>query len=229
MPDELHTVFRQSFGRVANVHSQTLGDRRYHYHCPMCSLALAFNTTLETIPNKVPYLKVPSAKSASWKKRIRRSSAPGIGLVWAGKPSHNNDSNRSIPASALLTLAASPGAVFYSLQRDLREGDADVVESYQISHLGCDFHDFGDAAAAIERLDLVITVDTSVAHLAGALGKPVWILLPFCADWRWMMQTDVSPWYPTARLFRQSEPGNWASVITRVASELDAYVSKFVS
>jgi len=193
----------------------------FDFHCPLGSLPLAFNTTLDTIPSEVPYLPVGDDRRP-WKDQLDPTSAPRIGLVWSGNPKHGNDHNRSIPLRTLLPLLDLE-AQFVSLQKDPRPDDRAVLrERNDILDLGSKLKNFADTAAVIEHLDLVITVDTSVAHLAGALGRPVWILLPYVPDWRWLLNRDDSPWYPTARLFRQSETRDYASVIERVRSELIA-------
>ena len=139
-----------------------------------------------------------------------------IGIVWAGNPNHKNDRRRSIDPLLLAPLAQIPGARWFSLQKD----SSPAKDAGFASHLGAELADFADTAAAIENLDLVISVDTAVAHLAGALGKPTWTLLPFAPDWRWLLDRDDSPWYPTMRLFRQPEPGDWTAVISAVAAAL---------
>jgi hypothetical protein len=145
-----------------------------------------------------------------------------VGIVWAGSPLHRNDHNRSIPLEALLPLADIAHVHLISLQTG--EAARDVADIGTVADLGSAFTDFADTAAAIAALDLVIAVDTAVAHLAGALGKPVWILLPFVPDWRWMTGRDDSPWYPSARLFRQQAAGDWTGVIRRVLSALSQEV-----
>jgi hypothetical protein len=145
-------------------------------------------------------------------------------LVWSGKPSHKNDHNRSIAFHRLAPLLSFSGVDFISLQREYRNADLAALTAFpDLLRLDAGLADFADSAAVVEALDLVITVDTAVAHLAGALGKPVWILLSFIQDWRWLVQREDSPWYPTARLFRQPEIGDWDSVIARVGRELAAF------
>jgi hypothetical protein len=146
---------------------------------------------------------------------------PRIGFVWAGNPQHNNDHARSIGLHALLPLVRSARGRFISLQRDLRVGDAEIIRAEPaITHIGDELASFGDTAAVISMLDLVITVDTAVAHLAGALGKPLWLLLASNPDWRWQLNRSDSPWYPTARLFRQLRADDWESVIAEVGRTL---------
>jgi hypothetical protein len=145
-------------------------------------------------------------------------------LVWAGNPAHANDRNRSLPLATLAPLLAYEGVRFVSLQRDLRAGDAERLAATPVLPLGAELGDFDDTAAVLAQCDLVIAVDTSVAHLAGALGRPLWVLLPFASDWRWTSDGERSPWYPAARLLRQPRPGDWESVVTSVLKDLPAAV-----
>jgi hypothetical protein len=145
-----------------------------------------------------------------------------VGLAWSGKPSHKNDHNRSIALPRLASLIALPGTSLVSLQREYREADLPALAGLPIARLDDVIHDFADTAAAIDALDLVIAVDTAVAHLAGSLGKPLWVLLSHIQDWRWLCARQDSPWYPTARLFRQGPDGDWGPVIARVTEALAA-------
>jgi hypothetical protein len=150
--------------------------------------------------------------------------APRVGLVWSGRPTHTNDANRSVALRDLLPLTGFE-AQWVSLQKDIRLGDVPAITSMRdLRRFGEELTDFADAAALLSELDLLITVDTAMAHLAGALGIPVWILLPHVADWRWLQEREDSPWYPTARLFRQRQAGDWGSVIQRVAGELGSFI-----
>ena len=191
----------------------------FDVHCPLLSLPLAFATEVATIPSGLSVL-APRERMARWAERLPPRQRKRIGLVWAGSAEHKDDRNRSIVLARLLPLLDVPDTEFLSLQRDLRPGDDAILrERPQIVHLGPELADFADTAAVISLLDLVITVDTSVAHLAAAMGKPVWIMLPFRPDWRWLLDREDSPWYPTVRLFRQPAPADWASVVARVAGE----------
>jgi hypothetical protein len=145
-----------------------------------------------------------------------------IGLVWAGSADHKGDATRSINLPMLAPLLNVPGLQFFSFQRDLREGDAEWLDGpgHRITQLGADFQDFGDTAASLSAIDLLITVDTSVCHLAGALGRPVWLLLPASPEWRWAPDTEYSSWYPSVRLMRQDKIGDWTTLMTRVAAGL---------
>ena len=189
----------------------------YDCYCPLPSLPLAFGTTVETIPAEIPYVRVPADRAAKWRPLMEAIGRPRIGLMWAGNLANPNR-RRWIPLRLLLPLTQMRDLHFVALQRELPEGDAQLLESANMAtFLGDHQADLADTAAIIATLDLVITVDTSIAHLAGALGKPVWVLLPFSADWRWLRQRDDSPWYPTARLFRQPALADWAGVVTQVA------------
>jgi hypothetical protein len=198
----------------------------FDLNCPLPSLPLAFRTGLATMPAGVPYLHAPRDRVASWAARMGGGGLR-VGLAWSGNPGHANDRHRSIAFDRLSALLERPDVQFISLQKDVRREDAPgVAGATRLLRLGGDFTDFADAAAVVSQLDLVITVDTSVAHLAGAMGKPVWILLPFAPDWRWLLEREDSPWYPTARLFRQHRPDDWDEAIARVGRELDALAGK---
>jgi hypothetical protein len=184
------------------------------------SLPLAFGTTVDTIPATVPYLHAPAGRTKIWRDRLADMGRPRIGLVWSGKPSHKNDHNRSIALLQLKPLLSVAGAQFVSLQREYRANDLTALGRLPIRRIDDLLADFGDTAAAIGELDLVITVDTAVAHLAGAMAKPLWLLLPHIQDWRWLHGRNDSPWYPTARLFRQSQIGDWDGAILTMAKEL---------
>jgi len=189
-------------------------------YCPLPSLPLAFQTTLETIPAKMPYLCAPADRIAQWRPALEIIGRPRIGLMWAGSQAPQNR-RRSIPLRLVLPLLEAPDFHFVALQKEVAESDLPLLERARMAtFLGDRQTDLADAAAMISMLDLVITVDTSIAHLAGALGKPVWVLLPFSADWRWLRHRDNSPWYPTARLFRQPAPGDWPSVATQAGLAL---------
>ena len=193
-------------------------------HCPLLSLPLAFATRLETIPSETPYLRASSQAVMNWNARLGPRSHPRIGLAWSGRPTHKNDHNRSIGLSSLLPLLGS-NATYVSLQRDVRADDATMLQDRSdLLHFGDELKSFSDTAALMSNLDLIVSVDTSVAHLAGALAKPVWVLLPFIPDWRWLLDREDSPWYPTARLFRQDDTREWDNVIARVQAALHEYV-----
>ncbi|PHX56216.1 hypothetical protein CP500_006525 [Tychonema bourrellyi FEM_GT703] len=189
---------------------------------PMLSLPYILGTTLETIPGNTGYLKVP----ADCEFALLPDRKFKVGIVWAGNPKHRKNTQRSCSLSAFIPLLDVSGVSFYSLQKELSEADRALLHQTSIVDLSPHFGDLADTAAAIAQLDLVITVDTAVAHLAGALGKPVWILLAFSPDWRWLLEREDSPWYPTARLFRQSIRGDWKGVFERVTEALENAVSQ---
>jgi ADP-heptose:LPS heptosyltransferase len=178
-------------------------------------VAGALGVTLETIPDRVPYLAAPPGEKLPTDK-------PNIGLAWAGHSGHIDDALRSLRLAELEPILQTAGKHFYSLQVPVHERDQPAFKKLpRLKNLGGGFKDFLDTARALVKMDLVIAVDTAVAHLAGALGRPVWVLLQHSPDWRWFRQCeDRTPWYPTMRLFRQTERGQWAPVIQRVAEEL---------
>ena len=205
----------------------------FDLHCPISTLPLAFGTRLNTIPSAIPYLPRPAeARRRAWADRLQSHlGACGklrVGLAWSGNPTQANDHNRSMPLRMLLDLL-NADATFISLQKDPRPEDKILLGRAGILDLTSGLTDFAETAALVSCLDLVITVDTSVAHLAGALGRPTWILLTFAADWRWLLGRDDCPWYPTVRLFRQKEKRSWADVVARVRSELTTRISLFGS
>jgi tetratricopeptide (TPR) repeat protein len=200
----------------------------FDVHCPLGSLPLAFKTEPDTVPADIPYLAADDAHLAKWSGRLSALERPRIAIAWSGNASHLNDRNRSIAFSRLAQLFSGP-ARFVSIQRDVRAEDAAALAAEQrVTHLGGELENFADTAAAVALCDLVISVDTAVVHLAGAMGRPVWVLLPFAPDWRWTLDGETTPWYPTARLFRQTALGDWASVIERVATELKRFMSTAV-
>ena len=196
----------------------------FDMHCPLLSLPLAFGTRLETIPSATPYLHASPDAVMSWNARLGPKSRPRIGLVWSGRPAHRNDRNRSLRLSSFLPLL-DVDATFVSLQREVRADDATVLQDRSdLFHFSDELRNFSDTAALMSNLDLIVSVDTSVAHLAGALGKSVWVLLPFIPDWRWLLDREDSPWYPTTRLFRQDDTREWDNVIARVRAALHDFV-----
>jgi hypothetical protein len=193
----------------------------YDFHCPLLSLPLACGTTLETIPAAIPYLAPAAADVATWKMQLPQQRQLRVGLVWSGERSHDNDLNRSMRLAMFEPLLDLPGVAFVSLQHEVREEDVALLQSRpDIRQIGPQLKDFADTAAAIAALDAVIAVDTAVAHLAGAMGKPLFLLLPFAADFRWLRERADSPWYPTARLFRQAQFGDWAGAVNALAGEV---------
>jgi tetratricopeptide (TPR) repeat protein len=194
----------------------------FDMQCPLLSLPLAFHTRFDTIPAVVPYVSASPQAVMDWQRRLGSMRRPAIGLAWAGLSTRIASYTRWVRLQALLPLFDSD-ATFVSLQKQIPAEDIALAdERHDIRHFGAELYDFSDTAALVANLDLVISVDTSVAHLAGALGRPVWVLLHHDADWRWLLDRDDSPWYPTARLFRQDETRRWDSVITRLVAALAA-------
>lgn len=211
-------LFQASTG-IAEVVTEAPADWVPDFHCLTGDLPGGFGTTVETIPAEVPYIRPPPAAMRAVPP-LPEGRGPCVGLVWSGDPRHVTDHLRSIPASVFLRIADTSGARFVSLQNAVRAADLPALTSRPgVVRMGEGLSDFGQTAALVSRLDLVITVDTSVAHLAGAMGKPVWLLVPRAPDWRWLIGREDSPWYPTVRLFRAGADG-WAAVIERVCEAL---------
>lgn len=215
VPRPLHALLTTL---AASAHVVSGGDLLpdFDMHCPLLSLPLAFGTRLDTIPQATPYLSVSSSTTLDWMRRIGPKRRPWIGLAWSGNPAHKNDYKRSIRLNSLRPLLELD-ATFIGLQKDVRAEDPIALN---FLHFGDSLGDFSETAALISNLDLIVSVDTSVAHLAGALAKPTWILLPFVPDWRWLLERNDSPWYSTVRLFRQDDTREWDNVITRVHAAL---------
>ena len=227
--------------------STTASDTDFNLYVPLMSLPGIFNTGLDTIPASIPYIFPDPAKVQVWRQRLDKNSF-NVGIVWAGRPTSQYVSARTCglehmalnlagtPASKsagsrsnslahFASLAQIPGIHLYGLQKGEGARQArELSPIMKVTNLGEEFKDFSDTAAVIANLDLVISVDTSVAHLAGAMGKPVWVLIPFVPDWRWMLVREDSPWYSSMRLFRQDRRGHWDEVFQRVARELYALV-----
>jgi hypothetical protein len=195
----------------------------FDLQCPLPSLPLAFKTGLETIPATAPYLRARGPAVERWGALLPTRRRLRIGLAWAGNAKHARDLERSMRLRDLLPPLLDIDASFVSLQKEVRAADAETLMGCDMLRFDRELGDFADTAALITQLDLVISVDTSVAHLAGALGKPVWILLTHAPDWRWLLDRDDSPWYPSARLFRQRESREWGSVIMRLRDALLAF------
>jgi len=197
----------------------------FDMHCPIGLLPLAFETRLDTIPAVASYLPAPSdAHVRVWDQRLRQHLGPygklRVGLAWSGNAQHSNDHNRSVPLSALRPLLDAE-ASFVSLQRDIRPVDRPLLDTSGVVDLSAHLTDFAETLALVNCLDVVISVDTSTAHLAAAAGRPTWILLPYLPDYRWLLDRDDSPWYPTARLFRQSAARSWEEVADNVRRALE--------
>lgn len=209
----------------ATILSQGEPPPPYDVHCPLGSLPLALRTEPDSVPAPIPYLSADDVALAKWSARLGPMARPRIAIAWSGNSNHFNDRNRSIPFARLEPLFGTP-ARFLAIQRDVRAEDAEkLAAERRVTHLGPELENFTDTAAVIALSDVVISADTAVAHLAGAMGKPLWVLIPFAPDWRWTLSGETTPWYPTARLFRQSALGDWDGVIARVAGELARFFS----
>lgn len=206
---------------VASCHSRGETLPTYDVHCPLGSLPLALKTDRDTIPTGIPYLVAPDEQIAAWRPEIESLPGKRVAIAWAGNAAHINDRNRSITLAALSPLFAVGGISFVSVQRDLRNDDSALLAQHHVRHLGDKLTDMTDTAAVLALCDLVISVDTSVAHLAGAMGRSLWVLLPFVPDWRWTLTGECSPWYPQARLFRQGKSGEWESVVGAARTALE--------
>jgi Flp pilus assembly protein TadD len=211
----------QGVAGAASVFSEGEPLPHFDQHCPLLSVPFAEDTRLETIPAEVPYLTAPADRIDRWRPHFPPQSRLRVGVVWRGNPKHKNDANRSIAFDAFRAIFDTENCDFVCLQIGLNPAESAVISAHPqcVNHTD-NIRDFCDTAAIVSHLDLVIAVDTSVAHLVGALGKPIWLMLPFCPDWRWLLDRDDSPWYPTMRLFRQPAVGDWDSVIQSVRSEL---------
>jgi hypothetical protein len=191
----------------------------FDLHCPLLSLPLAMGTELDSIPAPVPYLRASPERQAQWRDRLGSHNGLRVGLVWSGSPTHQDDHNRSIALAALLAHLPE-GPQYVSLQKDVRPSDQAAQQTQGLLHFGPQLQSFSDTAALCACLDLVISVDTSVAHLSGALGQRTWVLLPHLPDWRWLMQRSDSPWYPSARLYRQAQARDWSAPLAQLALDL---------
>jgi len=217
-PPELSRLF-QGFGEIV-IRGEPIPA--HDLHCSLLSLGAVLGVTSESIPTPIPYLKAEPRLAEEWGRRFDSSdNRLRVGLVWGGRGTHSNDRNRSIKLGQFAPLASAANAAFYSLQKGTASADAgDPPRGMLLTDWTKELNDFAETAALVQNLDLLITVDTAVAHLAGAMGKPVWLLTPLAPDWRWMLEREDSPWYPTIRLFRQTSVGDWGEVLRRVELEL---------
>lgn len=191
-----------------------------NFRCPLMSLPLSFKTDITTIPAEKSYLGNVNQQTAAWNRRLGPKIKPRVGVVWSGSPAYKNDHNRSINLETLQYFFKK-GFQYISLQIEVSDKDMASLGSMGMVYLGSERDDFANTAALCHLIDVVVSVDTSVAHLAEALGKPVWVSLPWLADWRRMLDREDSPWYPLTRLFRQKVRRDWNSVLQEVAQELD--------
>jgi tetratricopeptide (TPR) repeat protein len=217
---ELKTLL-QGVAGATSVLAQDEPLPHFDQHCPLLSAPFAEDTRLETIPAAVPYLAAPAERVDRWRPHFPPQSRLRVGVVWRGNPKHHNDANRSVAFDTFRAIFDTESCEFVCLQVGLNPTESALISAHPqcVNHTD-QIRDFCDTAAIVAQLDLVIAVDTSVAHLVGALGKPVWLLVPFSPDWRWMLDRDDSPWYPTMRLFRQRAIGDWSSVVEKIRDEL---------
>ncbi len=225
-----HPSLQRLFTTVAGIHQLLPKVAHLDLYAPLLSLPHILGTTLETIPDQVPYLSVPTEIQPpiileAAQKQPHLKVQLKVGLVWFSNNPNPNSSKRSCPFSHFLKLFDIPSISFYSLQKDLLATDRDLLTQNRekVMDLSDRLEDFAVTAAIIEQLDLVISIDTAVAHLAGAIAKPVWLLIPFAPDWRWLLKRDDSPWYPTMRLFRQDSPNDWEGVVNKVYDALQSF------
>lgn len=222
VPERLHPLIATLKGPFEMVAGDTV-PAAFDVHCPLMSLPLAFATTLANIPAEVPYLAADSGRLGAFDATL--GSGARVGLAWSANLAHIYSHTRHMPATFVAPLIDLPAA-FHVLQKDFRPDDrAFLAQQPQMRPHADEQNDFADAAALIAAMDMVVTVDTVVAHLAGALGKPVWVMLPYAADWRWLEHRDDTPWYPTMRLFRQPAPGDWAGVVRSVKAALAEFLT----
>jgi tetratricopeptide (TPR) repeat protein len=213
-------LFRDIPG-VAGIYTDWAEIPDFDLHCPLSGLPRLFGTDLAGIPADIPYFRPDPERLAVWRERLAGADGLKVGLVWGGRPEHPNDAERSLRLAQLAVLGKLLGVRLFSLQYGPRRAElAEARPDFGITDLGPDLGDFHETAAAVAALDLIITVDTAMAHLAGALGCPVWLLLSFRPDWRWLLDRDDSPWYPTMRLFRQDATVGWEPVVARLAAAL---------
>ncbi len=211
---------------VASVHARGEPLPAYDVHCPLGSLPLALKTESANIPAAIPYLHADDDRIAKWRPALDALPGKRVALAWAGNPAHPNDRNRSLEVELIEPLIALEGVTFVSLQPDLRERDREWLARHrQVRSLGSELNDLADSAAVLALCDLTLTVDTALAHLAGAMGRPLWVMLPFAPDWRWTLAGETSPWYPQAQLYRQPALGDWASVVARLREALTRFAA----
>ena len=210
---------------IASCHARGDALPAYDFQCPLGSLPFALKTTSTDVPAPIPYVTAEAARIDKWRPLIEALPGKRVALAWAGHVHHINDANRSVALAALEPLLSQGGVSFVSIQHELRANDAEVLARHpNVTHLGGQFADMADTAAVMALVDVVIAVDTSVAHLAAAMGRPTWVLLPFTPDWRWTLTGERSPWYPQARLFRQPAIGDWTSVVASLRDALAAEI-----
>jgi hypothetical protein len=223
-PPQLVRLVR-TIREIEHVDSDFRRLPKFSAHCPLLSLPMLFDTRLETIPRSVPYLHVDPDSCRKWQEKLGATRPLRVGLAWAGNPRNRNNRNRSVELRQLAVLGEVKGIEFYSLQigKAAKEENAKGKSPPNLLNFTDELTDFADTAGLIANLDLVISVETAVAHLAGAMGKETWVMVEQIPDWRWLLDREDSPWYPTMRLFRQRIVGNWSEVIDRVKGELESF------
>lgn len=214
----LRLLTKQNYGYVNHL-LELPPMNEFDYHCPLPSLPFVFNTSLTTIPKPLVYLNPDMEKVNMWQSRLSSKWLPRIGLVWSGNPNHPNDNNRSIKLSHLVSKLPT-GFEYLAIQNEISLEDKRILNERGIQSFSEYLADFSDTAALCQCLDLMITVDTSVAHLCGAMGKKTWLLLPYSPDWRWMLKREDSPWYQSFRLYRQNQHSHWDGPLERLAGDL---------
>ncbi len=213
----------EGIGGVAELAATGDALPAYDLQCPLPGLPLAFGTMPETVPASVPYLAAPADSAVKWQHKLAALRRPRVGIAWSGSAAYGKDRTRSIRLDELRPLLAVPARQFVSLQKEVSLEDAAALAAWGVVQTGPEQEDFCDAAGLIAQMDLVISVDTAVAHLAGAMGKPVWLLLSASPDWRWMRERADTPWYPSTRLFRQRQRASgWNETVARLVNELVA-------
>jgi len=195
----------------------------FDLHCPLMSVPLALNITLDSIPKRDGYLRSNDDTKLEWIGRLGHAVKPRVGLVWSGNAEFKGEKERRLPLEELVSQLPV-GFEYVSLKKEIEEGDSQILDTFGIKHFGYILRDFAETAALVDLMDLVVSSDTSVAHLSGALGKPTWVLLPFAPDWRWLLDRKDSPWYRSIKLYRQSRDGAFGPLIKRVVHDLGVHL-----
>jgi len=211
----------KSFPGISTLIKPAQNPGQYDKHCPIMSLPARLQTDLSNLPKQIPYISIPKDKLKKWSKVFPKQKKTRVGLVWAGSTSHPNDYYRSMPLDEAIPLLQTSNVDFYSVQIKSSKDDKALLKKHQVTDLSKDIDDFADTAAIFQQLDLLIAVDTSVIHLAGALGRPAWLMVPAVPDWRWLLDRTDSPWYPSVQIFRQKKLGDWSSVIQSIKQALN--------
>jgi len=225
VPPQLREIVASVPG-VSSVFCGAESAPHVDFRCPLLTLPLSFQTEMATIPVNVPYIRPREEHVAKWREKLPQNGRLRIGLCWAGSPEHLNNRNRSIALERFAKVLSVPNLDFVSVQKEVSERQATILRENNVAQLGQGFQDFADTAAVLAQLDLLISVDTSVAHLAGAMGKPVALFLPWSPDWRWMHERTGSPWYPTMLFFRQMTRGDWDGPLDQLCQELAAVAAR---